>query len=95
MDTKIERIRARVLPILKQHGVVKAGIFGSFVRNEEGKDSDIDILVKFKGKKTLLDLIGLERELKIVLGRDVDLLTYNSINSLLKERILDEEVRLM
>ncbi len=95
MDAKISRIRSSILPVLKQNGVVKAGIFGSFARGEEKKDSDIDILVQLKGGKTLLDLVSLERELKIILGRNVDLLTYNSINHLLRKRILDEEVRVM
>ena len=95
MNAKINIIRSKILPVLKHNGVVKAGIFGSFARGEEKKGSDIDILVQFKGGKTLLDLVSLERELKIILGRNVDLLTYNSINHLLKERILDEEVRVM
>ncbi|HLD57309.1 MAG TPA: nucleotidyltransferase family protein [archaeon] len=95
MNKKIEGLKTKVLPVLKQHGVVKAGLFGSIVRNEETEGSDIDILVQFRKGKTLLDLIGLERELKTVLGREVDIVTYNSINHLLKQRILDEEVRLM
>ncbi len=95
MNAKINIIRSKILPVLKHNGVVKAGIFGSFARGEEKKGSDIDILVQFKGGKTLLDLVSLERELKIILGRNVDLLTYNSINHLLKERILEEEVRVM
>ena len=95
MNKKIEGLKTKVLPVLKQHGVVKAGLFSSIVRNEETEGSDIDILVQFRKGKTLLDLIGLERELKTVLGREVDIVTYNSINHLLKQRILDEEVRLM
>ena len=95
MNTKINRLRSKILPLLKHNGVVKAGIFGSFARGEEKKGSDIDILIQFKGGKTLLDLVSLERELKIVLGRNVDLLTYDSINHLIKERILNEEVRVI
>jgi len=95
MNTKVNRLRSKILPLLKHNGVVKAGIFGSFARGEEKKGSDIDILIQFKGGKTLLDLVSLERELKIVLGRNVDLLTYDSINHLIKERILNEEVRVI
>lgn len=41
--------------ISKRFGVKQIGIFGSYVRGEEGKDSDIDVLVKFeKDKKTLI-----------------------------------------
>lgn len=88
-------IKSKMLPVLKSNGIVKAGIFGSFARGEEKKSSDVDILVKFRGRKSLLDLVSLERELKMALGKNVDLLTYNSINRLLKKRILEEEVRVM
>jgi len=85
----------KIIPILRQHGVVKAGVFGSIVRGEATKKSDIDILIQFKGRKSLLDLIGLELELEKSLRRDVDLLTYNSIHPLLRDRILNEEVRII
>ena len=58
---------------------------------EEREDSDIDILVEFEGEKSLLDLSGLKIELEEVLGRKVDVLTYNSLHPLLKERILEEQ----
>ena len=46
--------------ILRKNGVVKAGIFGSYARGEAKKNSDIDILIKFKGSKSLFDLSGLK-----------------------------------
>jgi len=91
----IDRLTKKIIPILRQHGVVKAGVFGSIVRGEATKKSDIDILIQFKGRKSLLDLIGLELELEKSLRRDVDLLTYNSIHPLLRDRILNEEVRII
>lgn len=66
-------------------------MFGSFVRGEMGEGSDIDILVEFKGEKSLLDLAGLKIELEELLGRKVDVLTYNSLHPLLKDRILSEQ----
>ncbi|MEA1957402.1 MAG: nucleotidyltransferase family protein [Euryarchaeota archaeon] len=89
-----ERIKEKILPILKKYGVKKAALFGSFARGEQKPDSDIDILVKFKDRenKTLLDLVGLELELVDVLNRKVDVLTYNSIHPLLKDYILKEQV---
>ena len=77
------------------NGVIKAGLFGSFARGESTKSSDIDILVKFKGTKSLLDLAGLEIELEKKLNKKVDLLTYDSIHPLLKKRILSEEVKIL
>ena len=49
-------------------------------------ESDIDLLVEFKGKKSLLDLAGLKLELEEKLKCYVDVLTYNSLHPLLKNR---------
>ncbi|MDO8464959.1 MAG: nucleotidyltransferase family protein [Gallionella sp.] len=84
-------IKTSILPILKRQGVLKAALFGSFARNEGGKNSDIDILVKLDKNKTLLDLIALRLELKKKLHMNVDVLTYDSINHLLKSRIMKEQ----
>ena len=86
-------LKQRVAKLLKESGIKKAGIFGSFARGKEKKSSDIDILVEFDG--SLLEFVKLERELNEKLGRKVDLVTYNGINPLLKEKILDEEVRIL
>lgn len=91
----IEKLTKKIIPILKRHDVVKAGIFGSFVRGEATRKSDIDILIRFKGRKSLLDLARVEIELEKKIRRKADVLTYDSINPLLKERILKEEVRIM
>lgn len=91
----IEEVKNKVIPILKQHGVKKAALFGSFARGEQREDSDIDILVEFKDRenKTLLDLVGLQLELEELLNRKVDVLTYHSVHPLLKDYILkDQEI---
>lgn len=91
----IERLEKKIIPILKRHDIVKAGIFGSFARGEATRKSDVDILIRFKGRKSLLDLARVEIELEKKIRRKADVLTYDSINPLLKERILKEEVRIM
>ena len=88
---EIEEIKNKIIPIFKKYDVKRASIFGSFVRGEEKEDSDIDILVEFKGEKSLLDLAGLKIELEEKLGRKVDVLTYNSLHPLLKDKILKEQ----
>lgn len=87
----MEEIKDKIIPILKKYGVKRASLFGSFVRGGERKDSDIDILVEFEGEKSLLDLAGLKIELEEILERKVDVLTYDSLHPLLKDRILKEE----
>ncbi len=67
-------------------------LFGSFVRGEEGPKSDIDIAIEFTGKsrKSLLDLVHIEGELKKAFGRKVDLGIYSSINPLIIEDVKQE-----
>lgn len=92
MTAEIKEIKTRIYSILQRYDISKAAIFGSFVRKENTESSDIDILVEFLGKKSLFDLAGLKMELEEALGREVDVLTYNSLHPLLRERILKEEV---
>jgi hypothetical protein len=88
---KLEEIKVKIIPVLRRYDVRKAAIFGSFVKGEQRKDSDIDILIEFKGEKSLLDLAGLKIELEETLQRKVDVLTYNSLHPLLKDKILQEQ----
>ena len=84
-------IKSAVVPVLRKQGVLKAALFGSFARNEGGPRSDVDLLVELAAGKSLLDLVALRLELKAKLRRNVDVLTYASLNPLLKKRILAEQ----
>ncbi|KHO50976.1 MAG: hypothetical protein QT05_C0047G0025 [archaeon GW2011_AR13] len=53
---KLDSIKLKIARILKNYGVVRAGIFGSYARGEQKKDSDIDILIELK-EKNLVSLI--------------------------------------
>ena len=66
------------------------GIFGSVARGEETESSDIDLLVKFSKRKSLLEIVKLEREISTALGRKVDLLTEAALSPYLREGILNE-----
>lgn len=92
MKSHIEEVKNKILPILQHYGVKRAGLFGSCVRDEMMKDSDIDILVEIEKDISLLDFVGLKLEIEDVLKRKVDLVEYNTIKPLLKERILSEQV---
>jgi predicted nucleotidyltransferase len=75
---------------LKNQGATKIAVFGSYVRGEEKPGSDIDIIVEFSRRKSLLDLVRIERELSEVLGIKVDLLTEKSISPYLIDTIKKE-----
>ncbi len=91
MNEQIAEMKGKILNALRQNDVKRASLFGSVVRGELTDKSDIDILIEFRGKKSLLDLVGLKLELEELLKRDVDVLTYNSLHPLLKDRILREQ----
>lgn len=88
----IQTIKTKTTPILKNEGVVKAAVFGSHATGEAKQDSDVDLLVEFGSRKSLFDLVGLKLKLEEVLKKKVDLLTYRSINHLLRDIILNEQI---
>ncbi len=88
---QIDEIKKTLIEVLKKHGVKKAALFGSIVRGEATEESDIDLLIEFEGRKSLLDLAGLKLDLQELLRRRVDVLTYKSLHPLLRERILSEQ----
>ncbi len=87
----IEEIKSKVLPLLVEYEVGKAAVFGSTARGDSTSESDIDLLVEFKGEKSLLDLVGLKLDLEELLHSKVDILTYDSLHPLLREGILSEQ----
>jgi len=91
MNNQIIEIRNKISNILKENDVKRASLFGSVVRGELTDESDIDILIEFEGRKSLLNLVRLKIELEDILKRKVDVLTYNSLHPLLKDRILREQ----
>lgn len=95
MKTNLEQIKKKVIPILKKAGVKRSSLFGSYVRGEEKKNSDLDILIDAPEKMSLFDLAGLKIDLEEKLGKKVDVITYNSIHPLLKEHILRDQLRII
>jgi len=81
---------SRLIDLCRQNDVAMVGVFGSMARGEAKKDSDIDLLVRFSKRKSLLAVVRLERELSEALGHKVDLLTEAAISPYLRERILKE-----
>ena len=95
MISQTEKHKEAILDVLKKHDVKRASLFGSIVREEMTAESDIDILIEFKGEKSLLDLAGLKIALEEALNSKVDVLTFDSIHPLLREQILAEQVEIL
>ena len=90
---KLEELK----PVLKNQFKVKSiGIFGSYVRGEEGKGSDLDILVDFEEKAnlSLLDFIRLENYLSEKLGVKVDLVERETLKPRIGKHILGELIEI-
>jgi hypothetical protein len=78
--------------VVQKYRVRKIGIFGSYVRGEQNKRSDIDILVSFSGIPDVFQYMELEDYLRSLLHRKVDLVRKEAIRPELKKRILREAI---
>jgi len=87
---KRDRILEKIAQVLKEQGATKVAIFGSYARGEERPESDIDVIVEFSERKSLLELVKIERELYETLGIKVDLLTEKSISPYLIDIVRQE-----
>ncbi|MEK6850840.1 MAG: nucleotidyltransferase family protein [Nanoarchaeota archaeon] len=94
--SEIEQIKDKILPILKNHKVTKAGIFGSYARGEQKKKSDVDILVEIDDNGMgLLEFIRLKNILEKAIKRKIDLVEYSLIREEIRERILNDEIPIL
>jgi len=85
-----QEIENKVVSILEKYHVKTIGIFGSYARGAQSPGSDLDVLVNFKERKSLLTLVRIERELSESIGVKVDLLTEQSVSPYLIDRIKSE-----
>ena len=95
MTATLKNVTRKVLPVLKEAGVTKSSLFGSYVRGDYRTDSDVDILVELPKGNSLLDLVRLEKKLEKALGKKVDLLTYNSVHPLLEDHIKKDQLQIL
>lgn len=96
INNEIEKIKNKIKNILKKYKVTKAGIFGSYSHGKQKKNSDIDIVVEINNKKmSLLGFVELKLMLEEILKKKVDLVEYDAIKPLIKERILNEEIKII
>jgi predicted nucleotidyltransferase len=77
--------------LCKKYCINELAVFGSSIRDDFNKNSDVDILVSFahNSKISLFEIIELERDLSRLLNREVDIVEKESLkNPIRKERIL-------
>lgn len=85
-------LRLHAPELRRQYGVKSLGVFGSYVREEQSEQSDLDVLVDFEEAPTLLELSALQRGLRELLGIKVDLVLKRTLKPAIGEVILSEAV---
>jgi predicted nucleotidyltransferase len=80
----------------KKYKVKEIGVFGSYVKGEQKKQSDLDILVEFEetANLSLLDFIRVENYLSDVLGTKVDLVEKHTLKPRIGKHVLEEVVQI-
>jgi uncharacterized protein len=92
LDKAVEELR-RLMPELERRYKVKTlGIFGSYIRGEQHKGSDMDLLVEFNDPPSLLKFIEMEHYLSDLLGVKVDLVMKDALKPAIGKRVLNEVV---
>ncbi len=88
----IDLLHSALPDLADRYAVKSLAVFGSYVRNEQRSDSDLDVLVEFDRTPTLFDLVHLADELSERLGVKVDLVPKQSLRHTIGQRILAEAV---
>ena len=89
-DQLVKEKREEILRIASRHGAHNVRVFGSVSRGEADQESDVDFLVELEAGRSLLDLGGLQMELKSLLGCRVDVVTARGLKARIRERVLLE-----
>ena len=92
LDRLLVRLRAHLPELRERYGVRTLGVFGSHVRDEQRRSSDLDVLVEFDRTPTLLEFVDLQYHLSDLLGVKVDLVMKRALKPAIGRRILEEVV---
>ena len=81
MVLTIEELRNRIMPITQKYRIPAVYLFGSYARNEATDDSDVDIVIDREGStiRGMFDMGGLYTELCESIGKEVDLVTLQTL----------------
>lgn len=92
LEKILDILRQQIPTLAERYSVEKLEVFGSYVRSEQNKDSDLDILVTFKEVPSLLTFITIEHYLSDLLGIKVDLIMKDSLKPKIGQQILREAI---
>lgn len=92
LENILDVLRQQLPMLAERYHVDTLEIFGSYVRSEQKKDSDLDILVTFKEDPSLLTYIAIENYLSDLLGIKVDLVMKDSLKPRIGQQVLREAI---
>ena len=92
LKENLEILHEKIPMLTERYSVETLEVFGSYIRDEQKKDSDLDILVTFKEEPSLLTFIAIENYLSDLLGVKVDLVMKDSLKPVIGKTILREAV---
>ena len=92
IDQIIIKLRENKPVLEEKYGVNNLEVFGSYIRGEQKKSSDLDVLVEFSKTIDLFKYIELENYLSEKLGVKVDLVMKDALKPRIKDRILNEAI---
>jgi hypothetical protein len=92
LEQILDALRQQIPLLTERYGVESLEVFGSYVRAEQKKDSDLDILITFKEDPSLLTYIAIENYLSDLLGIKVDLVMKDSLKPKIGQQILREAI---
>jgi uncharacterized protein len=82
--------RPEILRLAARHGAKNLRVFGSVARGEATESSDLDLLVEWEPRRSLLDHVRLVQDLEALLNTRVEIGTERSLHRLVRDRILNE-----
>ncbi len=89
----LRQLRSLLPDLRARYGVRSLGVFGSYVRGEQGPHSDLDLLVEFDDRPlSLFDFVRLENEVSDALNLKVDLVEKRALKPYIGQYILTEVV---
>ena len=92
LENILDILRQQIPMLAERYSVETLEVFGSYVRSEQKKDSDLDVLVTFKEDPSLLTYIAIENYLSDLLGIKVDLVMKDSLKPKIGQQILREAI---
>jgi predicted nucleotidyltransferase len=92
VDNIKEILQDHKASLKEEYGVTEIGLFGSYIKGNQKKTSDVDILVEFEKAIDLFTFVHLKNHLSDLLGVNVDLVTKKALKPEIGKRILSETV---